>query len=206
MKAGGVLLLAAVLVGCRSMVPLAELPAGQRSRLIVELATNQPPVVEFSTARGRNAQQAGSYGGLIGSVFAAGVGSKDESDGKRQFERVREQTGRFEPGLILEAVRERLRAAGITLAEDHAARLLIVEVKAVGLEESQRGFLAPCVRVSLRLAGDEPAREWKSFTHSLGTRPRRLEDYVARPELYRQDFKEVAEDIARQLIIGPIRF
>jgi hypothetical protein len=81
-----------------------------------------------------------------------------------------------------------------------------VAVTEVGIAELQRGgYFGAVGRVHARLRNAANKELWSAEASSSSTRLRRREEYDARPELYSEDFREVAEDIARQLIDGPIR-
>jgi hypothetical protein len=166
--------------------------------------TNTPFV--FSTARGRNAEQAGASGGLIGMLVGASVGAGEESQGRAMVRQMHKDGGHFEAQLVSEEITSRLTRSGIQLtSEADAQTCLVIDVTSVGLREAQRGFWVTYLGVGARLRKPDGGNLWSACASSTGTKQRRVEEFAANVEVYRQDLREAAEDLARQLVVGPIR-
>jgi hypothetical protein len=202
----GVLSLAALVSGCITTRPLASLPEVKRFPIAVESTSKTNLHVVCLTARGRNAKQAGATGGLIGMLVAAGVGAGEESRGKEEVKRLHAGSGGTEVQRVTEEITNSLIRSGIQLSADgNAPTKLLINVESVGLQEVQRRFWVACVRVTARLRKPDAGESWSACASSTGTKLRRVEEFTADPGLYREDFWEAAEDVARQLVVGPIR-
>ena len=159
----------------------------------------------FTSAHGRNAQQAGATGGLIGIVIGASVAANAESGGMDIVRNLCRTNGLFEAAMITNSIQSRLLHAGLTPPKAGSPNDLIIEVQTVGLLEPQQGFWVPYVHVLARLDRNAGGDTWSTRVSSTGTKYRRLDEFSNHPELYAADFAELAEDVARQVVDGPIR-
>ncbi len=129
------------------------------------------------------------------------------SDGsEKEFLRnLRNSTGHFETALVTERFNSKLDASNVLISKDDSKPLLDLKITKYGLREVQRGFFAPYVYAEATLTDPKGKRIWRASAYSIGINDRRKEEFHHQPELYRKDFVEVAEDLSRQLIEGPIR-
>jgi hypothetical protein len=194
------------LCGCVNHLPLTGLPNARQMMVHVEPSPDSKEKVVFSTALGRNAELAGSGGGLIGFLVGTGIAASDERGGAEIVRNIRATDGNFEPGMIVNAINAALRKSEIHVSDSaDANRTLLVRVNSVGLLEPQRNFWVVTANVSARLENTNKTSIWSATVDSTGTHTRRMDDFARDPSLYAKDFEEVADDIARQLIAGPIR-
>jgi hypothetical protein len=199
------LLLAASLSGCVSRTPLSALPDSKGMTLNNPSVSEGKAAIVFSTAHGRNAQIAGASGGFFGSVIGRSVAAAAAGDGEDRVIALRERNGAPEAKAIEGSLETRLKSAGMKLSGVSATHRLTISLTAVGLMEHQRGYWAPMAKVTAELLNQSDEKMWKAIAASTGTHPRKLDEFSQQPELYRNDFAEVADDLARQLIEGPIR-
>ena len=204
-RLAGAAVLLVIAVGCQSTVPLAAIPGSKRDGLALVAHAKQAPTLDFSTARGRNARQHSGNSGLIGVMVALSIGSGDEAAGRTQLKQIHQGDPVFELGLVLGKIRAQLHRAGIVADGAESGRILSIEIRSISLEETQRGFCSPSFSVSARLTDAGGNSIWSATARSTGHRMRTLAEYARQPESYREDFAEVAEDVAQQLVSGPLR-
>jgi hypothetical protein len=189
--------------GCAGTKPLVSVAPDSRAR--VRFANeSKPHNASFSTITQRNGEKLisdGLLGGAIGVTLIAG----SEGDKKGIVSRIRSDVGNFETDLINERFEVKLLAAGLRVSNDASASTLELKVSRFGLREVQRGFFAPYAFADAKLRTTDGKQIWWACAQSVGTKQRRDEEFGQRPELYREDFVEVADDLSRQLIEGPIR-
>ena len=145
----------------------------------------------------------GAMGGLIGLTVghsvAAGIENNDET-----LKAVRAATGEFENKLIEEKFRALLSSEILSPSTATNTQLKIC-IKTIGLREIERSQFAPYAMAVAMLYSPSSQEMWRATARSHAVNPRALEDFKKQPELYRKDFNEVAEDLVRQLVDGPIR-
>jgi hypothetical protein len=75
----------------------------------------------------------------------------------------------------------------------------------VGLREVEREQFAPFADASARFSAHDGKEIWTARAQSTGLQRRAMRDFHEKPELYRQDFDDVVQDVVNQLIEGPVR-
>lgn len=198
------LALAIIGVGCtNTRVPLSAFPDVKRVGITLETPAKSNISFTFLTAIGQNASQDAMGDGLIAMLIASGVGAGDEAAAKKIFEARLRPDLQYESRQMDDAVKAQLQKAGLLVGTVGAWKLQ-TRIRTIGLREPQRGFWVPYLNVRAELDSGG-AKPWQTYASSTGTRLRRLEEFSKNPELYRKDMDELIEDIARQLIEGPIR-
>lgn len=197
--------LAVFAVGCASTVPLAAVPQAKAASVNVECAPRTNAAIVFSTARGRNARQDSGSAGLIGMSVAAMIGSDEEAKGKELFKKEIGIDLESEVRLLAEATRTRLAQSGFLLATNAAAtNRLVLQIDSIGLRETQKGCWSPFLQVTARFQSDNNVL-WKTFVTSTGSHLRHVNEFTRNSGLYQDDSRELVDDVARQLVDGPIR-
>ena len=151
---------------------------------------------------GRRAQS-----GLIpGLILEASAGTV-EGKGVPWVNAIRAKSGIYEADLLVDSVRERIHDLnGTSSAGAGAGPTLELVIKEAGVAELERGgFFGVFGVAQARLRSAENKELWNAQARSSSTRLRKQSEYDANPALYAEDFREVAQDIARQLVEGPIR-
>jgi hypothetical protein len=190
--------------GCSSTRPLSAVPEAKQSDLVLEINSSSKPKIICETARGKNARQAGAGDGLLGVIISRTIGANEEAEGVKLVRQFCSENCQEETQTVLNAVKTRLARAGMNVS-DTGSNKLTIRTTALGVREVHRGFWVPFVQVSAKLAAGEEANRWKTFASSSGTKPRALKEFSMNPDLFKQDFAEAADDVARQLVQGPIR-
>jgi hypothetical protein len=197
-------LLMFVLSGCANRKAFLTLPADQRQNIHFTGSTRPRTNPSFTTVTGRNALQprdTGAVGALVvGSIRIAADTTVDE-----YLKAIRAVTGDFEAALIDEYFRGRLAAAGVTLKPEGEGPRLETRLQSFGIREVQRGFYAPFAVLTARLNAPDGKNIWTADAQSVAPSLRRKEEYARDPTLYSKEFAQIADDLARQLVEGPIR-
>jgi hypothetical protein len=137
---------------------------------------------------------------MIGSV----VRTASESGGEKQLATVREKVECNEHEIVRDAIGSEVMKAGFPRADGReGSAALHLKVVDFGVREVQRGFVVPYATVSAKLISAAGKRLWSATAQSSGVERRAAENYGAKS--YCDDFKLVAEDLASQMIRGPIR-
>ena len=132
--------------------------------------------------------------------------SSVEGKGVPWVDAIRSRSALNEAELVTASIQERVRSLDAANADAAAGPVLEVTLKEAGIAELQRGgFFGAVGRVHARLRNSANKELWSAEATSSSTQLRRREDYDTNPALYAEDFRQVAEDLARQLIDGPIR-
>jgi hypothetical protein len=199
----GFLLAVVLCSGCATRKPFRSVPAGDRAGTEVIDVTPRAGS-SYSTANSRALNEAGAQSGILPAIIMGAAAGTIEGKGLSWVNSIRARGGLDEAEVVAESIRERVRQ--LNAGNTNGGPILEVAVTEVGIAELQRGgYFGAVGRVHARLRNAANKELWSAEASSSSTRLRRREEYDARPELYSEDFREVAEDIARQLIDGPIR-
>ena len=191
--------------GCVSRKPLRAVSPEQRAG--AELAyVGSANHFRHSSVNTRNTRHAGLEGGLIGGVVTIIAGAVESGSGNWMVP-IREQTGEFEPEMLLEKVSARLQEITQSAATTNATAAPRLELWFVGLglPELERGWFGAYGSARARLVDATGKEIWSTQATSTATKLRKRAEFEADPTLYKNDFDEVAADIARQLVLGPVR-
>jgi len=128
-----------------------------------------------------------------------------KEDGVR-FDQIRARSGIEERAVFEQSVRERLAQLdhGASPVSTSAPTLKIT-IASVQISELERGCFWGVNATAAASLWVGQKNIWSEVAESKSTHLHRYLDYLANPNLYAQDFREVANDLARQLINGPIR-
>jgi hypothetical protein len=162
---------------------------------------------EFSTANAQGMRTAGVDSGLGPALILGTSAALSERGGVSWVSEVRGRSGIDEGAILAQRVRERIRQLGSEHATEteHGPTLDVVVTEA-GISELERGgFFGVTATALARLWSAEKKEIWSATAHSSSTRLRRREEYGANPALYAEDYREVADDLPRQVVQGPIR-
>ena len=185
------------LSGCAVPKAFLDLPAEQRQSVRFNHEIKQSPRVRFASDGARTARE---FGG-IGLAIAGSIERSTNAYGKASS-----LVGSFEVGMIHDRFVHKLSAAGQDIENAAAGALrLELRVQAVGLREVERERFVPFADAVGRLFGNDGKELWNAHAQSSGPRPRAIAEFRETPELYRDDFEEVARDLANQLVEGPVR-
>ncbi|HEY0548296.1 MAG TPA: hypothetical protein VGF13_01770, partial [Verrucomicrobiae bacterium] len=111
-----------------------------------------------------------------------------------------------ESKLIQDLFVKKLRAASIELdGPPPGGARLTLQLQATGLREVERERFAPFADAVGRLIGTDGKEIWNVHVQSTGARPRALQEFRDKPELYRKDFDDVGNDLVNQIVDGPVR-
>jgi hypothetical protein len=203
----GVVLIAMVLLfcGCASRKPLRAVSEKDRLGLRIVDGTRSG-LSDFSSANARAMHDAGSQSALVPGVVLHAAAVHSNSKGVSWVSSIRAQSGIHEGGIVLQKVLDRVRKLQELTVDTNAAPVLTVEVQKAGLAELQRGgWFGAHAGVSAQLTNKTGESLWTATAYATSAKLRRREEFDQKPTLYSDDFTVVAEDIARQLIEGPIR-
>jgi hypothetical protein len=190
--------------GCSTPKSLNTIPRERLRSVRLEMRDLPTPTVVTLTAQRMN--EGGAGGGLIGVIVATSIASASSSDERKVLEDIRGSSGHFEAGVLASAFQARITSAGIhTETNSLVGATLIVLPKTVGLVELSRQQFTPCIVAQARLIADGDKKVWSATAKAIRNSGRALEDYRLDPQLYRSDFDALADDLARQLVSGPIR-
>ena len=201
----GLFFLTAFFAGCAN-APLRSVPAEKRAGARV-IHSGPSGSSGFTTANSRATQTAGVESGLAPAVVLGVSAAISEQGGISWVSDIRARSGIDEGKVLAEVVRERVRQLGSEHATETAGGPTVdLRVTEAGISELERGgFFGVTATARVRLFSAEQKQIWSAEARSSSTRLRRREGYTANPALYGEDFREVAEDLARQVVIGPIR-
>jgi hypothetical protein len=82
---------------------------------------------------------------------------------------------------------------------------MICSFDKVGIREARSDLYAPFARISAELKGKDGKKIWSASALSTELHTRAKREYENKPELYKEDFREVAADLAEQLVKGPMQ-
>ena len=202
-----VTLLALILLsnGCVSRKPLRAIAVEQRENSQV-FYVGDATKLRNSTVGTRGTREAGMSGGVIGGIMMVVAGAI-ESKGGDWMAKIREQTGEFEADLLLEKVTSELRELQPDSSSAGGDRTPVLEISfsQIGIPELQRDWYGAYGLARARLRDHTDQEVWSAQASSTSTKLRRRAEFEVNPSLYQADFADVAEDIARQLVDGPIR-
>ncbi|MGZ5569005.1 MAG: hypothetical protein ACXWKG_18495 [Limisphaerales bacterium] len=161
----------------------------------------------FSTATSKSLRSSASGTGLVPALILHESAAGIEKSGISQVDDIRCRSGIHEADEIVKRIRERVRELNAgTSSVVAGAHILYVSVTEAGISELERGgFFGASATVYARLEDDQHKELWHAEARSTSTRLRRVAEYQTNPAFYGEDFREAADDIARQLIEGPIR-
>jgi hypothetical protein len=153
---------------------------------------------------GEAARRSYANGGLLPWIIGSAVRSASESDSETRLSALREKADCNEHAILRDAFASELRKTGFARAASSGSpAVLHLKITEFGVREVQRGFVVPHTIISARLISTEGKRLWSATAESSGVDRRPVQNYNA--PSYCEDFKSVAEDIANQMIRGPIR-
>jgi hypothetical protein len=185
---------------------LLTVPAPQRTTISFERELRVAESFHFTTLKSRKARKDGATGGLIGMLIGQSIASSSEATGRKLQDALRETSNRCEAPLLSGSIETHLRSAGVQLVPpDREAPRLKVNIVARGLAEVVPGHFSAHATVASELFSATGRRLWSARVQSVATVKRPVAEFQSRPEQYRDDFAEVADDLARQLVQGPIR-
>ena len=202
---GGVIFVALLCSGCATRPPFRSISQADRAGTQVINATPRA-ASSYSSANSRSLRQSGSESGLLPGLIMGAAASSVEGKGVPWVDSIRSRSGLDEADLLTANIQERVQKLAAPNTETSAGPVLEVTSKEAGIAELQRGgYSGPVGRVHARLRNSANKELWSAEASSTSTQLRRREDYDTNPALYAEDFRQVAEDLARQLIDGPIR-
>lgn len=195
--------------GCAApRAPLRSVPVSQRAgaRVIDVTSRLKRDSTGFGTANTQALRAAAQQTGLVPALILRGSAANIEGKGIPWVNEIRAKSGIHEPDTIVESVRERIAKldgqAGNGASDGPLLEVFVVQI---GIAELERGgFFGVTGEAQANLKAADKLL-WKARARSTSTHLRRTADYDANPALYAEDFREVAQDIARQLVEGPIR-
>ena len=191
------LVLLTLLAGCASRQALLDLPAEHRQHIRF-VPTDQQPRVRYASAAARTARE---FGGVIGLAISGSIEHSTNAFGEAGA-----VIGRFEAEALQAAFADKLRSSSLEIASAHPeASVLELRVHAVGLREVERERFSPFVDASARLTGHRGREIWSARAQSTSVHAVPLQSFRENPNLYREDFHEVALDLVKQLVEGPLR-
>lgn len=194
-----------LLCGCASRKPLRAVPESDRHGLTI-LDGTRSDLSDYSSANAQAMHNAGSQSALVPGVILHTAAAISNSKGMSWVTSIRAQIGIDEREVVLEEVLSRVKDLQDVAVGTNDAPVLIIRVQEAGLAELQRGgWFGAHGSVSANLRSRNGESLWSATARSTSTELRRREDFDRQPTLYLDDFMEVAKDIARQLIEGPIR-
>lgn len=142
---------------------------------------------------------------MIGGIMLIVAGAI-ESSGGDWMEKIRKETGEFEPDLLLDRVNAEIRQLPTdSKLSGNSSPVLEISFSQIGIPELQHEWYGTYGLARARLRDAAGKDVWSAQASSTSTKLRRRAEFESDPSLYRKDFEEVAEDLARQLIQGPIR-
>jgi hypothetical protein len=182
----------ALLTGCVSDKPLYAVPESQRVNV---------SLVNVTKGRTRQTGEAAGPAADVSRVLDTIPFPNHSYDWIRTK---RHQNGNFECGRVETAIES-------ALGKIHSATggtptsTLELEIKSYGIDELQYAWYGPYLCVAAELKDATGKKLWSEQAVSVGTMLHRKAELERNPKLYREEFAEVADDIAHQLIEGPIR-
>lgn len=132
------------------------------------------------------------------------IGSGEEAQGRDFLKTKIGIAESRECRLVKQALEERLNRIELLANAESDENKLLLRVEQIGLRETQKSFWSPFLQVKARLEKGEKS-VWQTTVLSTASKIRSLNEFADRPELFQADLEEVIQDIARQLVEGPIR-
>lgn len=159
--------------------------------------------MRFHSDGARSARRLSGYGGAVGALIGYSIASGIERNNE-VVEKLANANGPFESQQLNDQIQLALTRQSVNNASESVATLN-VRLRVAGLDEIEpKRFVAFGVaQAELRDSAGKQVWEAAAEATSINSRP--LSEYEREPGLYRKDFAEVAEDLARQLIEGPVR-
>jgi hypothetical protein len=194
----------ALFSGCSTRKALLHLPAEQRADVRFIPCTNCLPDVRFESFGAEAARKYSAYGGAIGGLIGYSVAHGIERNNETLRD-VRTATGSFEMAAMNEKFAALLERNGLTNAASRDASTLQVRLGRTGLQEMERNRFSAFATAEAQLLKSDGTSVWQARAESAFPDSRPLDDFAKDPALYRRHFEDLAEDLARQLIEGPIR-
>lgn len=185
-------------------MPISAVPEVKPASVAVECNVKTNAAIVFSTARGRNARQDSASAGIIGMTVGALIGSGEESSGKKLFESKIGIDKDLEVRLVNDAIQSRLRRNALLATNETEQVKLFVRLDAIGLQETQKGYWTPFLEVNAKLM-KSGGSIWETSVSSTGLRSRQVSEFTTDPKLYQADLQDAIDDVAKQLVDGPIR-
>jgi hypothetical protein len=201
----GALLVVATFIGtgCANSRALLKVPREDLAavRLKEEVRTSAKP--RYLTIGGRTAREIGQgTHGLLGlTIGAIGMGAS-QAGGSAMVAAVRDAC---DEGQMLRAAIERLLTRHGLGSDSSGPSEMTLRLIEFGLLEEQPGYFVPFAYASASVNNAQGKDIWSATAYSQAIKPRGRQEYTSRQESYLEDFQTVCEDLARQLIEGPIR-
>jgi hypothetical protein len=195
--------LAVLACGCATDAPFKSLSAARQQSARISPCRNFDTQVKLNTIGAREARNLGAMGGLIGVTVGHSVAAGIENNNPA-LNTIRTATGEFEKSLIEEKFRTRLSPETLSASSSTNSQLKIC-IKSIGLREVERNQFVPSAMAVAMLYSPTGQETWRATARSNGSNPRALDAFEKQPDFYRKDFDEVADDLARQLVEGPVR-
>jgi len=188
--------------GCVRERPLIQVVPPAMSVTILSPQISGASRAHYRTVVGHEAR-GGLDGGVLGWLIGSAVASGSEAGATERLNSQRKAQACNEHDSVRTAVEAELQRAGFACAALQQGAALRVKVIDFGLREVQTGFVVPYAVASAALESHEGENLWSATAESSGMDRRRPEAYDA--ESYCAAFRAVADDLASQLIRGPIR-
>src|ERR1051325_561116 len=204
------LFLVSFVAGCAVQnPPLRAVPATERlgAHVIEGKYGDSSPRVEHSTTKSQAMRKAGAQSALAPAVALGVSAAVMDSGGSGWVDKIRARSEVSEVAVLMEAVRAKVERLNSEQANSKDSEAIVtVFLLSGGIDELERGgFFGVSVSAAASLQNGQNKTVWHESAESTSTHLRRREEYEANPALYGKDFQEAAEDVARQLIEGPIR-
>lgn len=182
----------ALLTGCVSHKPLSAVPEPQRGNI---------RVVDVTNARTRQTGYPNGPSAKVSRVIEVLNFPNHTYD---WVQTIRHQDGGFECALVETAFQTALGKIHSSTKKIPTSTLEL-QIKCYGIDQLQPGWYGPYLCAAAVIKDSDGKKIWSAQAASVGTRLRQKADLQNNPELYREDFAEVVEDVAHQLVEGPIR-
>lgn len=191
----GTLIFALALVfvtGCISHKPLSAVTELQRVNMTIVDVTNE------------RTRQTGYPSGTAANVSRVLEVINFRRSGYDWGQKVRVENGIFECALVEASFQTALGKVHCATNGPFTSTLQL-EVKSYGIDELQPGWYGPFLCAAAELKDSAGKQIWSGEAASVGSHLVQKAELENNPKLYREDFAEVADDVAHQLIEGPIR-
>lgn len=192
---------ALALTACSGPRALLKLPKDELAGVRLKPDVKASKEARYLTLGRQSAREISGHGLLgltIGSI-AAGA-----SSGDGQFVSALHDVC-DEAQVLRTAVERSLMKHGLVKDSAAASSEMTLSLTEFGFLEEQPGYFVPYAYASASLKNSAGAKVWSATACSRGLAARSKRDYVEQADTYTKDFGGVAEDLARQLIEGPIR-
>jgi hypothetical protein len=196
-----------VLSGCvrsNANKALLQLPATERVNIRNVACTNCTPDIGFEPLGMDVANRYAAHAGIVGSFVGAAVTtSLERSSDVLRSERA--AAAQIAARLLNEKSEQMLARHGLTNGVIPSGSIFSIHLQLAGLREVERKHFAAFGVAKAQLNDPRGKTIWAAYAESIYPDGRPLEDFTKQPELYRRHFEEVTQDLAHQLIEGPIR-